>query len=86
MEHIEFIVDTVKKMDGKIDSIIERNGNADAIIATIKANQENHDRADTEMFKDIKKKQDGYDKFIRGTLIFLIIESVGIICAFAFGR
>lgn len=94
MESLETLIEVVRRIEvnakenfnsinGKIDSIIERNGAADLVINTIKTNQDNHDKADKDMFAKIEKKQTGYDGFIRGVLIFAIVELVGIIVAFA---
>lgn len=89
MQNLETIVEIVMRLEAnakenfdtinkKIDNIIERNSDADVIINTIKVNQENHDKNDQSMFTEIKTKHTGYDKFIRGVLIFLILELIGI--------
>lgn len=94
MESLETLIEVVRRIEvnakenfdsinGKIDSIIERNGAADLVINTIKTNQDNHDATDKAMFTKIEKKHSGYDKFVLGVLIFGIVESVGIIIGFA---
>lgn len=75
------VIKTSASNSNKLDSIIERNAKTDTQLALLKQSVESHNKEDDIRFSDINKKHSGYDKFIRGILVFAVAELIGVLGA-----
>lgn len=83
---LKTVTETSQANSQKLDAIIERNAKADTALALVSQDMKQHHADDDSKFAAIEKKHGGYDKFIRGLLVFAIVELVGIVLFISIGK